>query len=139
MIDAVDSSVLVAALVDSEPDHRACGTLLERGGARAYSHGLAETFSTLSGGRSGYRVPAKQTAELIEGSLLPYLEMIVLSPKEMLSAMLECQARGVRGAAIFDYFHLVSARKAKADRLYTLDVANFRSFHRTGDPEIVHP
>lgn len=35
--------------------------------------------------------------------------------------------------------HLVAARKAKAARLYTLNVANFRSFHRPGDPEIVHP
>jgi len=25
----------------------------------------------------------------------------------------------------------------KAGRLYTLDVANFQSFHRAGDPEIV--
>jgi len=138
-MNAVDSSVLVAALVEVEPHHRACAALLDRAGLAVYSHGLAETFNTLTGGRSGYRIPAGQVAELIESSILPYVEVIVLSPKDMVTAMHQTQPRGVRGAAIFDYLHLVSARKAKASRLYTLDVEDFQSFHRPGDPVVVHP
>jgi hypothetical protein len=53
--------------------------------------------------------------------------------------MRETEARGVRGGAVFDYLHLAAARKAKAARFYTLNVSHFRSFHRPGDPEIVHP
>jgi hypothetical protein len=45
----------------------------------------------------------------------------------------------LRSGAIYDYLHLVAARKAGAARLYTLNVSDFRSFHRPGDPEIVHP
>lgn len=138
-MDAVDSSVLVAALVQSEPHHRACNALLDKAGMCVYSHGLAETFNTLTGGRSGYRIPAGRVAELIEGSIMPYVGVIALTPKEMVAAMHEAQPRGVRGAAIFDYLHLASARKAKARRFYTLDVTDFQSFHRPGDPEIVHP
>ncbi len=138
-MNALDSSVLVAALVDIEPHHKACDALLDKPGTCVYAHALAETFNTLTGGRSGYRIPAQQVVELIEDSLLPYVETIALSPKEMMAAMREVQLRGVRGAAIFDYFHLVAARKAKTRRFYTLDVLNFQAFHRTGDPEIVHP
>ena len=67
------------------------------------------------------------------------LEVVTLTPAEMLKAMRESQPRGVRGGAIFDYLHLVAARKARAKRLYTLNVANFRSFHRSGDPDVLHP
>jgi hypothetical protein len=96
-------------------------------------------FSSLTGGRSGYRIPAHQVVELIESSIMPYVQVATLSSKEMIYAMQETESRGVRGAAIFDFLHLVAARKAKATRLYTLDVTDFRSFHRPGDPEIVHP
>lgn len=57
----------------------------------------------------------------------------------MLRAMREAEGRGVRAGANFDYLHLAAARKAKATRLYTLNVSNFRSFHRAADPAIVHP
>jgi hypothetical protein len=45
----------------------------------------------------------------------------------------------VRGGGIYDYLHLVAARKAKAARIYTLNLSNFRAIYRPGDPEIVHP
>jgi hypothetical protein len=53
--------------------------------------------------------------------------------------MREAESRGVRGGAIFDYLHLVAARKAKVQKLYTLNVSNFVAFHRAGDPEILSP
>ena len=77
--------------------------------------------------------------ELIEEDYVPALAILTLTPTEMLRSMRECEARGVRGAAIFDFHHLVAARKAKAPRLYTLNVAHFRAFHRPGDPEIMRP
>ena len=64
-MEAVDSSVLVTALVEVEQHHRACTAHLDKAGLFLYSHGLAETFNTLTGGRSGYRIPAGQVAELI--------------------------------------------------------------------------
>src|SRR6185369_6810332 len=98
-MDAVDSSILVAALVESEPDHGACSRLLDRGGLSAYAHGLTEVFSSLTGGRSGYRLPAGEVAELVEGGILPYVEPVTLSTSEMLAAMRDSQSRGVRGGA----------------------------------------
>ncbi len=57
----------------------------------------------------------------------------------MLRAMPEAELRGVRGGAIFDYLHLVATRKAKAGRLYTLNVAHFHAFYRPSDPVVLHP
>jgi predicted nucleic acid-binding protein len=139
MISLLDSSVVVAALVESERHHSACDALLDQRDIHLYAHALVETFSTLTGGRLGSRVLPKTVTELLEDSVLPYVELITLSAKEMISALRDAPLRGVRGAAIYDYLHLAAARKAKAARLYTLDVGTFRSFHRPGDPEIVEP
>ncbi len=139
MRDHVDSSVLVAAVVDSEKHHAVCLTLLRGGSLQAHSHALVETFSTLTGGRSLPRVSPSVAAEIIETTILPRVKTVSLSARKIFQAMKEAESRGVRGGAIYDYLHLVAARGEKARRIYTLDGSNFLSFHRRGDPEIVHP
>jgi hypothetical protein len=76
---------------------------------------------------------------VIEEDYLPCLAITSLTPTEIVRAMREAESHGVRGGGIFDYLHLVAARKARAARLCTLNVSNVRAFHRAGDPEIVHP
>jgi predicted nucleic acid-binding protein len=139
MTDFVDTSVLVAAIVSTEEHHRACDALMNRSGLGIYAHGIAEAFSTLTGGRRSIRMNADLAVQIIEDDYLPLLTVAPLTPAEMLRAMRDAEGRGVRGGGIFDYLHLVAARKAKARRIYTLNVSNFRAFHRAGDPEIAHP
>jgi hypothetical protein len=69
----------------------------------------------------------------------PRLVITAMDDNDSLDAIEQSSARGVRGGAIYDYLHLVAARKARAPVLYTLNVSDFRSFHRPGDPEIAHP
>ena len=135
----IDTSILVAAMVGTEAFHEECRALVVTRRMGMYAHGIAETFSTLTGGREAFRLSAETAARFLEEHFVPVLEITGLTPVETLKAMREAQPRGIRGGAIFDYLHLVAARKAKARRLYTLNAANFRSFHRPGDPEIVHP
>ncbi|MBM4087809.1 MAG: type II toxin-antitoxin system VapC family toxin [Planctomycetes bacterium] len=139
IVDFIDTSVLVAAVVASEPHHTACGRLLDRGDVGFYIHGLAEFFSTLTGGRKTFRLSPQQAVELLEADYLPLLQITTLTAAETLRGMRECPSRGVQGGAIFDYLHLVAARKGKAERLYALNISNFRAFHRDGDPEIRIP
>jgi len=136
---AMDTSVLVAAIVESEPFHRKCRRLVVNGRHLFLAHGLAETFSTLTGGGKPYRMPPDAACALIEEDFVPGLKITSLTPPESLRALRECKNRGVRGGAIYDFLHLAAARKAKAARLYTLDVSHFSALHRTGDPEVVHP
>lgn len=135
----IDTSVLVAAMIESEAGHAASRTLIVSGGMGMYAHGIAETFSTLTGGRKPFRMGAENAHSLLEDHFIPRLEITGLTPAETLRAMRDSSSRGVRGGAVFDYLHLMAARKAKAARLYTLNLAHFRAFHRPGDPEIVHP
>ncbi len=139
MKQAVDSSVIVAALHADDPDHDACRRVLLADNSFAHAHALSETFSTLTGGKLGMRVSAVDAASILGGHLATRLNVVTLAAADLLAAYATASERGVRGGAIYDYLHLVAGRKAGADRLYTLNPADFQAFHRLGDPEIVHP
>lgn len=51
MMLALDTSVLVGALLNDEPHHQACSQVLMRKSLTVWTHALAETFSSLTGGR----------------------------------------------------------------------------------------
>ncbi|MGQ0621993.1 MAG: PIN domain-containing protein [Panacagrimonas sp.] len=136
---ALDSSVLVAALIEGEAHHAACAAMLRRRAMFAWSHLLAETFSSLTGGRLEEQVSPSVAGRLLEQSIAPRLRWVDLSGAEMASAIGAAHGAGVRGGAIYDFLHLVAARKAGADALYTLNLRHFRALARAGDPEILMP
>lgn len=138
MISAIDTSILIAAMVSEEEFHEECSRLLDFGRVAFYSHGFPEAFSTLTGGRR-FRLPASVTARILKEDYAPLLDEMTLSSREVHHSFAEAEARGIRGGAIFDYLHLVAARKRGADRFYTLNITHFRAFRRLGDPEITHP
>jgi predicted nucleic acid-binding protein len=135
----LDSSVLVAALVEDEPHHESCLRLLTRKSACIWSHALAETFATLTGGKLGLRVPPALAAELVQSSLAPRLKPVELGSRELLAAIGKTSAGGVRGGALYDFLHLAAARKAKASILYTLNVRHFAAMSRPGSLSIELP
>lgn len=136
---AIDASVIVASLLPDEQHHVACDRLLANGGNDIFVHALAETFSTLTGGRGGRRIAADEAVDLLQDNVVPLVRSHTLTAREIMSALADCQSRGVRGGAVYDYLHLVVARKTGADVLVTLDVHNFRAFVRKGDPSIETP
>lgn len=136
---AVDSSILVAALHAQQAHHEACFDLLDGRDLWMLSHAVTETFSSLTGGRLGQRLPASVVARALKESILPTLGSIVLDAAEIVTALEEAERRGVRGGAVYDFLHLVAARKAGASKFYTLNTSDFASIHRPGDPDIVHP
>ncbi|MEO8616214.1 MAG: PIN domain-containing protein [Luteolibacter sp.] len=136
---ALDSSIIVSALCAGDPDHAACRKVLLSDRHSVLAHALTETFSTLTGGRLGFRIPASDAATLLQQQVTPKLRCVLLDADEMLAACEEAEARGVRGGAIYDYLHLVAARKTGAKKFYTLNLSDFLSFHRPGDPEILAP
>jgi predicted nucleic acid-binding protein len=107
----LDSSVLVAALAADDLKHEDCLAVLLAGNHFVYSHALLETFSTLTGGKLGIRVTADFAARLLEETILPRVHVIELSHAEILTALRIAQSRGVRGGGVYDYMHLVAAKK----------------------------
>ena len=135
----LDTSVIVSSLDPDEAQHAACDRLVAAGGHLAYVHALAETFSILTGGRHGRRLPPAVALQLIEQSVLPYLQLQALPGKDMVAALNDCERRGVRGGAVYDWLHLAAARKAGAERLLTLNLRDFQALLRPGDPRIEAP
>jgi predicted nucleic acid-binding protein len=139
MTALLDTSIVIASLDPDEPRHAACDRLVAGGGHVLFAHALAETFSILTGGRQGRRLAASQAAALIDASVLPFVTLVALSGRETVAALRACEARGVRGGAVYDWLHLAAARKSGATRLFTLDIRDFQAIAQPGDPEIVAP
>lgn len=135
----LDTSVLIASLDPDEPTHEACADLVARGGHRLYTHALVESFSILTGGRRKRRIDGDLACQLLEESILPFVELVHLSGREMIAALRQGQKRGVRGGAVYDFLHLTAARKSGAEALLTLDRRNFEALARPGDPAIAMP
>ena len=135
----LDSSVLVAALATDELNHAECLALLLNGGNCIYSHALMETFSTLTGGKLGVRVAPGLAARMLSQTILPRVSVIELSTVEIIEALEVAQNRGVRGGGIYDYMHLLAARKGGVSVIYTLNFADFHNLRRGDDPEVQVP
>lgn len=135
----LDTSVVIASLDGDEPHHAVCDRLLATGGHRLYAHALTETFSILTGSRQGRRLRPALAVELIDASVLPFVELVHLTGKETMAAIAETERRGVRGGAVYDWLHLAAARKAGVQALVTLDVRDFQALARPGDPAVRMP
>jgi predicted nucleic acid-binding protein len=135
----LDTSVVLASLDPDEARHAVCDRIVSVGGHKLFAHALAETFSILTSGRQGRRLSAATATRLIEQSVLPYAQAQTLTGKDTLAALAECEARGVRGGAVYDWLHLAAARKAGAEVFYTLDLRDFQALARPGDPRIEMP
>jgi predicted nucleic acid-binding protein len=135
----LDSSVLVAALASDEIKHAECLALLLKGGNCIYSHALLETFSTLTGGKLGVRVTPDLAVQMLSETVLPRVSVIELSSAEIIAALGIAQSRGVRGGCVYDYMHLVAAKKGGASVIYTLNMDDFQHLRRGDDPEVLLP
>ena len=82
---------------------------------------------------------ADLTARVIRERIVACATLIVLNSEEVIDALAEARIHGVRGGVVYDYMHLVAARKGDADFLYTLNLADFKALRREGDPEIRRP
>jgi predicted nucleic acid-binding protein len=135
-----DSSVLIAALLPSEDNHAPCSAVLTGINAVVvHVHALNETFATLTGGALGFRVDGDLAVRMIREQIVARSTMIELNAEEVTAALGKARAHGVRGGAVYDYMHLVAARKGKTEVLYTLNLSDFKHLHREGDPEIRRP
>jgi predicted nucleic acid-binding protein len=141
-----DTSALVAGLVPAHPEYTRCRPLIDRARAepgehRCTQHALAEAFRVLVA--LPIRPPlAKEAARaLVAQTLTPHLDPMALIASDYAAAF-DLVCGGPLGAgAIYDALHLVAARRAKAQRLVTLNLRHFRALVGTaqGWPEIDEP
>ncbi|NQW99550.1 hypothetical protein HQ447_02740 [bacterium] len=99
MIIAADSSVLIASLVAKDPHHEACVSVLEEYRPYVHRHALVETFSTLTGGRLGFRMSADEIARLIRESIRPWRLHLLAKHDQLLVKLIQIDAADPR---VFD-------------------------------------
>lgn len=127
----LDTSVLVAGLVESHPDFERASAWLRRAAAKDVDvfispHSLAEVYAVLT--RTPFRPPVSAAAawEAISRDILAHTTVVPLLPDDYKS-VLESNARaGVIGGATYDTLIICAARKAGVDHLVTLNVKHFR-------------
>ena len=127
-----DTSVLVAASVQGHPHYAAAIEALEvmvSGRHEGYmsGHGLAEVYAVLTRTPFTPAIYPSEAWQILEASLLPYIEIVALSAAEYKILVRQCAAEGQIGGRVYDVVHLHCARKAKCDRLYTFNVNDFRA------------
>lgn len=126
-----DSSALIASLSDSSIADR---LQTERG--ITLSHSFCEVFSTLTGGRMGFRVDAEKAARMIR-ELADVVESVALETAEILDALDLAKSKGVRGGRVYDYMHATAAQRFTCTAIYTLNPTDFDGL--CGDLEILPP
>ena len=124
----LDTSVLVAALIEDQPGHLPCLQAVTGGEPGWISvHSLAECFATLTGGRLARRLTPDEASATVE-ALSKRVRPVHLTEDEYLDSLRAAKTVGARGGAIYDVLLLTCARKAQAERILTLNHRHFSAF-----------
>jgi predicted nucleic acid-binding protein len=128
----VDTSVLVAAVLEQHPDHEAALSVVTRiqdgkDNGLISGHSLAEVYSTLTRMPAPFRHSPEQALLTIEENFLKFFKVASLSGSDYASLIREAAATGIQGGTIYDAVHLKSAAKEKAQKIYTLNLKHFQA------------
>lgn len=126
---ALDTSVLVAGLVEAHPEFGRAAVWLDaadRGEIEVVwtLHAYAETWSVLSRLPLAERLDPAAVSDILNALVEAHPpEGVLLTDYQ--SAATRCAQAGLRSAAIFDALHLVVAERLRADAVLTLNVKDF--------------
>jgi predicted nucleic acid-binding protein len=126
-----DTTVLVAAMVESHPHHERSVAWLRKAGAGdipwvVAAHSLAETYAVLTTLPVKPRISPALASRLIRENVLASAEIVALSPREYQAAVARLADNGIPGGVIYDALLAFAAEKAEATRLLTLNCDDFR-------------
>jgi len=126
----LDTSVLVAAVVQKHASHAAAFTMLERvqnGRDEGFvsAHSLAEMYAVLTKLPPPFRHSPEQALLSIEENVVKYFKTISLTGLEYAGLLREAALAGIQGGTIHDAVLLKCAAKSPAQRIYTFNVKHF--------------
>ena len=127
----LDTAVLVAASVADHPHHSQSLGILQMVRKKAMighisGHGLSETYAVLT--RTPFTPPIypAEAWKLLSMNVLPYFQIVTLTPDMYRETIQECADSGWIGGRIYDALHLRCAKEAACDRIYTFNVRHFQ-------------
>lgn len=140
----LDTSLLIAATVESHPAHAAAFPWLQRVKDKAddgvvAAHSLAETYAILT------RLPVRpvitpaMAREIVQINVLDTCEVVALSGSDYATLLDHLTDLGIAGGAVYDALLLHAAWKSNVDRVVTLNAHDFRRVYPALADRIVSP
>jgi predicted nucleic acid-binding protein len=140
----LDTSVLVAALVEPHPEHMRALPWLTKSKSKSNesvmsSHTVAELFAVLSTLPLSPRISPGLAWRLIHESIEPHVSIISLTSSEYLSVVKHLSDLGLSGGTVYDALIAKAAQKSGADRIVTFNVSDFKRIWPEGVGRIITP
>jgi predicted nucleic acid-binding protein len=128
----LDTSVLVAAVIEKHPNHVRALAVLDRAQTRKdegfiSAHSLAEMYAVLTSLPMPFRHTPEQALLSIDENVERHFKTTALSGAEYLLFVRESALKGIQGGTIYDALLLKCAAKAGVDRIYTLNLKHFQA------------
>jgi predicted nucleic acid-binding protein len=123
-----DTSVMIAAFLESDAHHRQSRALLLKmrpETAACSVHSLAEFYSVLTRLPQPLRVRAEHAGLLLQ-DIRKRVTPIALTVSENLQELQRLVEAGITGGHAYDALLLACARKSHSERIYTLNLKHFR-------------
>jgi predicted nucleic acid-binding protein len=140
----LDTSVLVAAMVEAHPAHMRSLAQLQRikNGVDAglvSAHTIAELYAILTTLPVKPRISSVIAYELIQHNVFDLCEVAPLSAEDYSAVTRHLSEKGITGGVTYDALILYTAIKAKADRIVTLNESDFRRIYPQIAEQIISP
>lgn len=128
----LDTSVLLAAVIEKHSAHERAFAVLERvqnGKDEGFvsSHSLAEFYANLTKLPPPFRHSPEQALVSMEENILQYFQISSLTGSDYSSLIREAALAGIQGGTIYDAVLLASAQKAGVNQIYTLNLKHFQA------------
>jgi len=134
-----DTSVLVAALLDSHPHHARAFPWLAKAKRKEIEgfiglHTLAESYAILTSLPVQRKVPTTEIWKLIQDSVLAVFEVVQLTKVDYQVILESLAQNDIRGGTTYDALIAYAAYKANVDKLLTFNTKHFARIY----PAISH-
>lgn len=140
----LDTSVLVAAMVEAHPAHERALPWLQRVEAGIDSgvvaaHSVAELYAVLTTLPIRPRIAPAVARRLIEQNVLTNCEIVALSGADYANVISHLASTGIVGGATYDALILHAATKVEVDRIATLNEGDLRRVYPALSSKVVAP
>lgn len=128
-----DSSVLIASFVLNHPKHTSAFAWLKRAKEKEFSfyvsaHSLLEVYSVLTSAPFVPKILSTAARKLIDENVKKIAKIISLNGAEYFEIIEEVTQLGLQGGIVYDALIAKCARKAKVEKLVTLNSKDFALF-----------
>ena len=125
-----DSSVLIAAFLNSHPKHTDSLPWLQKVKRKELEgvisvHSLLEVYSVLTSLPLSPKINSPLAFNLIKENILNDFELITYSTKDYIKLLENLSSSNILGGPSYDGLIMVVAEKSKADKILTLNVNDF--------------